>query len=299
MRHRRGARLARRPRRATLARRRNSAARSSRAGGAARTITTPSGACAAPRRTSPAPARCGNARACAEALSAIAASAGHPDALAALADALAAIALAEGDTAAALQQLGRALALHDELEIPFERAQILLRAGTALARAGQRDDGLERLAEAHRLACRLGAEPLAERIAAAVTATGSSLEERLGSRAAARHAHAGLSRRELEVMRLVAEGLTNRQIAERLVLSTRTVDMHVRSILTSSAAGRAPRRPGGRRSSACSRAERCAALAAGSWRPAPSTGSSWRVSRGVGGTFHGSTNGGQWPVGTD
>jgi DNA-binding NarL/FixJ family response regulator len=173
-----------------------------------------------------------DARACAEALSAIAASAGYPDALAALADALAAIALAEGDTAAALQQLGRALALHDELEIPFERAQILLRAGTALARAGEHDDGLERLAEGHRLARRLGAEPLAARIAAAVTATGSSPEELLGSRAAARHAQAGLSRRELEVMRLVAEGLTNRQIAERLVLSTRTVDMHVRSILT-------------------------------------------------------------------
>ena len=53
----------------------------------------------------------------------------------------------------------------------------------------------------------------------------------VGSRGAARNAGAGLSPRELEVMRLVAEGLTNRQIAEQLVLSTRTVDMHVRNIL--------------------------------------------------------------------
>jgi DNA-binding CsgD family transcriptional regulator len=173
-----------------------------------------------------------DARACAEGLSAIAASAGHPDALAALADALAAIALAEGDADAALQQFARALALHDELEIPFERAQILLHAGTAMAAAGARDEALERLAEAHRIAQRLGAEPLAAQVGAAVSATGASLEDLVGIRAAARHSHAGLSRRELEVMRLVADGLTNRQIAEQLVLSTRTVDMHVRSILT-------------------------------------------------------------------
>jgi DNA-binding CsgD family transcriptional regulator/tetratricopeptide (TPR) repeat protein len=172
-----------------------------------------------------------DARACAEGLSAIAASAGHPDALAALADALAGIALAEGDADAALKQFARALALHDELEIPFERAQLLLHAGSALVAAGERESGLQRLAEAHRIAQRLRAEPLAGRVAAAVTATGASLEEHLGGRAAARHSQAGLSRRELEVMRLVAQGLTNRQIAERLVVSTRTVDMHVRSIL--------------------------------------------------------------------
>jgi len=171
-----------------------------------------------------------DARACAEALAAIAASAAHPDALAALADALAEIALADGDVDAALQQLARAVALHDDLEIPFERAQILLHAGTALARTGEREHGLERLVEAHRIAQRLAAEPLTTRVAAAVTAAGGSLEL-LGSRAAARHSHAGLSRRELEVMRLVAQGLTNREIAEQLVLSTRTIDMHVRSIL--------------------------------------------------------------------
>jgi LuxR family maltose regulon positive regulatory protein len=41
----------------------------------------------------------------------------------------------------------------------------------------------------------------------------------------------GLSRREFEVLRLLAEGLSNRQIAERLVLSEHTVHRHVANIL--------------------------------------------------------------------
>jgi len=54
---------------------------------------------------------------------------------------------------------------------------------------------------------------------------------RLGSRAAADAVGAGLSRRELEVARLVAVGHTNREIAQELFLSARTVDMHVRNLL--------------------------------------------------------------------
>jgi DNA-binding NarL/FixJ family response regulator len=67
---------------------------------------------------------------------------------------------------------------------------------------------------------------------AELAALGESIEARLGRRAATAHEHAGLSRREHEVMRLVASGRTNREIATELVLSTRTVDMHVRNILT-------------------------------------------------------------------
>jgi DNA-binding NarL/FixJ family response regulator len=171
------------------------------------------------------------AHACAEALTRIAAAAGHPDALAALAYAIGETALADGDAATAAEQLSRAVDLHRDLEIPYERAEISVRAGAALAAAGDREAALERLGAAYRTARKLGAKPLATEAARAVAELGESVDKRLGRRAAADAAGAGLSRRELEVVRLVGVGRTNRQIAQELFLSKRTVDMHVHNVL--------------------------------------------------------------------
>jgi DNA-binding NarL/FixJ family response regulator len=170
-------------------------------------------------------------RECADALGQMASGAGHPDALAALACAIGESAMLDGDRATAAEQIVRAAELHRDLDVPFERAQIELRAGMALAAAGERELALERFTGAHRLARKLGARPLATEAAREVSALGESVEARLGSRAAADADSAGLSRRELEVVRLLSVGRTNREIAQELFLSRRTVDMHVRNIL--------------------------------------------------------------------
>jgi DNA-binding NarL/FixJ family response regulator len=171
-----------------------------------------------------------DARACADALARIAAHTGHPDARAALAHALAETALLDDDPDTAAEQIGRALELQATLDIPFERAQIQLRAGVVLAAAGERELALERLAGAYRIARRLGARPLAMQAAEETARLGESVERRLGRRAAAAHDGAGLTRREVEVVRLLAVGRTNREIARELFLSPRTVDAHMRSI---------------------------------------------------------------------
>ena len=173
----------------------------------------------------------GAANACAGALTTIASSTGHPDALAALAAAIGETALAEGDHDAAVDQLGHAVKLLRGVDLPFERAEVELRAGVALAAAGEREPALERLGDAYRTARKLGARPLATEAARAVADLGEPLVRRLGRRAAADALGAGLSRRELEVLRLVAVGRTNREIAAELFLSPRTVDMHVRNML--------------------------------------------------------------------
>lgn len=169
--------------------------------------------------------------ACTDLLSELAARFASGDALAALAHALAELATLRGDAGEAAAQFGRALELLRELGWPFEAALTELRAGPALVTAGDREAGVDLLVDAYRCFRRLGATPFARRAAAALEALGEPVDRRLGRRAAGELERGGLTRRELEILRHVAVGRTNAEIAVELVLSERTVEMHVRNML--------------------------------------------------------------------
>lgn len=171
-------------------------------------------------------------RTCASLLAGTATRIPRPEHRAAAAAALGEVALVEGDPSSAASYFSHALELLGEIELPRERAEVELRAARALTAADERDAAVERLVSAYRTARRLGARPLAAEAAGALEELGERVDERLGRVAAAQARPGGLSRRELEVLRLVAVGRTNREIAQMLYLSPRTVDMHVRNALS-------------------------------------------------------------------
>jgi DNA-binding CsgD family transcriptional regulator len=170
-------------------------------------------------------------RACADALATIAARFGSSDTLAALAHAIGEASLLDGDSDKAAEELSRALELLEEIEAPLDLALTKLRAGAAFVAAGERELGVASIVDAYRAFRRLEARPLAMRAAALLADLGEPVDRRLGKRAAGDLERGGLTRRELEVLSLVAAGRTNREIARELVLSPRTVDMHVRNLL--------------------------------------------------------------------
>jgi DNA-binding CsgD family transcriptional regulator len=157
------------------------------------------------------------ARVAADELSTIAGDLGAPLLGAMASHAQGAVLLGEGDLPAALAALRRAWTAWQELEAPYEAARVRVLLGLACRELGDQEGAELELDAARLVFQRLGAEPDLARIQAL-------------SPKAVPKAAGGLTAREVQLLRLVAAGKTNRAIAAELVLSERTVDRHVSNI---------------------------------------------------------------------
>ncbi|GLY70133.1 LuxR family transcriptional regulator [Amycolatopsis taiwanensis] len=114
-----------------------------------------------------------------------------------------------------------ALALRDDTH-PMDAARTQLLYGEWLRRARRRSDARRHLREALHTFDRLGAEPWADRARAELNAIGGA-----AATGRASGALAGLTPQELQIVRLAASGMSNRDIAAQLFLSPRTVGYHL------------------------------------------------------------------------
>jgi DNA-binding CsgD family transcriptional regulator len=121
-------------------------------------------------------------------------------------------------------QFEQALALHDGQGRPFDLARTELAYGEALRRARRRGEARTHLRSALETFQRLGAAPWAERAGAELRATGETARKRDPSTLSQ------LTPQELQIIRLVGEGGTNREIGAQLFLSRRTIDYHLRNV---------------------------------------------------------------------
>ena len=117
-----------------------------------------------------------------------------------------------------------ALAHHAHSPRRVDRARTALAFGEHLRRARRRVDARVHLRAALATFEDVGAAPWADRARQELRASGESARRRDGSPATA------LTPQELQVARLVAEGLPNREVAARLFVSPRTVEFHLRNV---------------------------------------------------------------------
>lgn len=120
----------------------------------------------------------------------------------------------------AAEHLQLSLELARRSEAPYEQALTMLELAELAACTGDSSEARRLLQEVREICERLGANRSLERV--------HELEKRLPRATSGNPA--GLSVREVEVLRLVAQGLTNVEIGEQLYLSPRTVAQHLRSV---------------------------------------------------------------------
>jgi DNA-binding NarL/FixJ family response regulator len=166
-----------------------------------------------------------DARAAAEGLDRLAGGIDTPLVRAIAAQARGTVLLAEGDPAAALEALAASRRAWQELGAPHETAQVRILMAAACGAVGDHDTADLECAAARAALEALGAAPALARLDQVVAGVGPGDES-------GPDRGSPMTARETEVLRLVAAGHTNREIAEALVISEKTVERHLSNIFT-------------------------------------------------------------------
>ena len=152
---------------------------------------------------------------------ALAASRGRHSVLANVGRARGNLCLARRDGAAAEAAFRSGLEHAAQVSVPFDRARLELAYGAFLRRAGKRAAAAQHLQAAQAALRRLGARPYLDRCGSELAACGRTPSTTPQPRVS------GLTPQEHAVARLASQGLTNGQIARRLVLSVKTIEYHL------------------------------------------------------------------------
>ena len=168
---------------------------------------------------------------CSKALADMAKSSGNIENLGVLAFALGETALLHKNTKEAIRQFEQASEHFEKLETPLERLKAEFRLGVAHKHNDDQKNAISHLRNAYNIAKNLGCRPLASQIAEELDALGEPTGEQRSPEAVSRAAYNGLTRRQVEILRFITEGFTNKEIASKLYISPRTVEMHVANIL--------------------------------------------------------------------
>jgi ATP/maltotriose-dependent transcriptional regulator MalT len=123
-----------------------------------------------------------------------------------------------------IEILREAVGILADTRARLQYAQALADLGAALRRANKRKEAREPLREALDIAHRCGAIPLEERARTELAATGARPRKAVLSGVEA------LTPSELRVARMAAEGMTNREIAQALTVTAKTVETHLRHV---------------------------------------------------------------------
>ena len=169
----------------------------------------------------------GQARACASQALALASDPRQPLALLAAHRLLGEIDTSDGRHADATAHLDTALTLAQACGVPYGRALCVLALAELGVAEARREDAARLLTEARAIFTRLGAAPALARADALAPRLAASSSARIPASSTPTASPGRLSRRETEVLRLLAAGRTNRQIAQVLCLSLHTVQRHV------------------------------------------------------------------------